>query len=141
MRLRQKGISLVDLMLATAVVGVIAAAALPSYRRHAIQAQRSEGTSALVQAAAALERCFGRVGAYNHPSCKVESGLPRDLPSGHYRIELAQSAASRYRLTAVPQGEQAADEDCRSFSFDSNNNKTVSADATRSANFCWGASR
>ena len=134
---RQRGVSLVDLLLGSAVVGVIAAAALPSYQQYTLRAQRGEARNELLQSAAALERCFGLHGAYNHPACASIAGLPRTLASGHYLLSVAAADVSNYRLTAVPQGAQAKDEECRSFSLDSSRHQGVSEDASRSANYCW----
>ena len=58
MRIRTSGFTLMELMIAVVVVGVLTAIALPSYQEHVRRAKRAEGKTALLKAAQLQERIY-----------------------------------------------------------------------------------
>src|SRR5688572_32857393 len=58
MRIRMRGFTLMELMIAVVVVGVLTAIALPSYQEHVRRAKRAEGKTALLKAAQLQERIY-----------------------------------------------------------------------------------
>jgi type IV pilus assembly protein PilE len=53
-----RGFSMIELMIAVVVIGILAAIAIPGYRAHVLKTQRSDGTTALMEAAHRMERFF-----------------------------------------------------------------------------------
>jgi type IV pilus assembly protein PilE len=57
-RARLKGFTLIELMIVVAVIGVLAAVALPSYRQYIIRAARIEAQTELLELAGLQEKIF-----------------------------------------------------------------------------------
>jgi type IV pilus assembly protein PilE len=132
-----RGLSMVDVMVTAAVIGIVSAIALPSFRSSSLRVHRVEAKAELLQAASALERCFARFNDYDHADCRAQVALPRVLPSGRYLISATAVSDEHFQLQAVPQGKQAADRECGTLLIDSAGIRSVSAGATQVAARCW----
>ena len=100
MKMRQAGITLLELMIVVTIVGILAAIAYPSYRQQVIRSTRTEAKVALQQSAQALEKCFTRYMAYNHASCPADGTFNRTTPTGTTRIAIDNRSATTFRLTS-----------------------------------------
>jgi type IV pilus assembly protein PilE len=110
----QQGVTLVELLIAVAIVGILAAIAYPSYRQYALRGNRTEAKVELMEIAQELEKCYTRYGAYNHADCATYEQLDdgtRPSEGRRYEVSLnkAKSGRDTYELWAVPQGAQAND--------------------------------
>lgn len=120
---RNRGFTLIELMIAVAVVGILAAIAYPSYQQYVERTRRGDAIASLMSLAQAQERHMARCGEYAEsitadPTC-VDEGLGRATTiseEGFYTLVLNASAAS-YTLTATPTGAQANDDQCSQFSL------------------------
>lgn len=101
---RNRGFTLIELMIVVVVIGILASIAYPSYQSAVERSRRSDGQAALLQAAQLLERCYTDTGSYI--GCTWND---HDSPSGHYRITRPAADANSFGLTATPQGAQASD--------------------------------
>ncbi|MFC3608768.1 type IV pilin protein [Stutzerimonas tarimensis] len=90
--MRQNGFTLIEMMIAVAILGVLVAIAYPSYTEHVSKGKRAEAKAALMEAAQNLERYFSVNGSY------VDSG--GDLPSV-YATSVPVSGAANYRVQVV----------------------------------------
>lgn len=135
---RQRGFTLLELMIVVAVIAILAAVALPSYQRSVLHGRRAEASSLLEQNRAALESCYAQNFSYTASACPA---LTQTSEHGYYALAAAPATsvtASAYTLTAIPQGAQAGDTDCATFTITSANVRT----ATNAANAdntstCW----
>jgi type IV pilus assembly protein PilE len=128
---RQRGVTLLELMIVVAIIGIIAAIAYPGYQNYAKQTRRSDAQIALTQAANQQERFFTECNWYaanlaGTRSCGTVStgtlGTSVASPESHYILSLNNATAIAgacsqgfcYRLVADPNdgsatGKQAND--------------------------------
>lgn len=113
-----RGLTLMELMIALAVVAILMGVALPSYTEHVKRSSRSAAQAQLVDLAALQERIFLNGNAYTNSVTRaydgsasgglgVTTGRTRD---GRYELTASVSGAS-FTLTATPVtgGPQAGD--------------------------------
>lgn len=122
MKLRARGFSLIELLAAVTILGLIAAVAIPTYRATVLKSRRTDAQAALNELAQRLERCYTQFGAYNAADCAIAA--PYASPEGHYSVSLVR-AASTYALTATPTGDQTADARCTQLSLNELGQKTA----------------
>jgi type IV pilus assembly protein PilE len=141
MRRKQLGVTLIELLIVVAIVGILAAIAYPNYRQYALRGNRTEAKAELMEVSQELEKCFTRFGMYNNGSCTVygdvTGGKFRVSEGGRYQITLVAGADPRneYRLEAAPQGGQVADTGCGTLRLDQIGTRSVSA--TSPDPKCW----
>lgn len=137
--MRHKGFTLIELMIAVAILAIIMAIAIPSYQQYVVRSNRAEAKTILMQAAQALERCYTRYNAYNDGNCNVS--FPIDSENGHYQMPDAQQSVTQatYELVAVPQGVQASrDDKCAKFSLIQNGTRAAeNKSGGDSTEDCW----
>lgn len=114
MKYSDKGFTLIELMIVVAVVGILAAVALPNYQEYVLRGHRAEGRTALIQAAQWMERAATASGTY-----PLTAAFPESLstvPSGRYTIAIASPTGGvaadngrTFTLTATPALGQAND--------------------------------
>lgn len=110
-----EGFTLIELMIAVAVIGILAAIAYPSYTEYVIRAKRSDGKSALLTVQLAQEKYRANNPAYGTmaqitPPLKLVGGnyVSND---GHYVVTVSTSpapTATSYVIAATPQFTDAA---------------------------------
>ena len=119
MTLQHRGFTLIEVMIAVAIVAVLSAIALPSYQEYIRRGHRAEARAALLQAAQWLERAATATGTY-----PLTASFPTTLTtmqSGRYTVAVASPPASAasgaaFTLTATPAGGQVGDK-CGSYTL------------------------
>jgi type IV pilus assembly protein PilE len=131
---RQRGVSLIELMIALTVLAIVVSVAVPGYRQQVIRTHRAEAKQLLLSEATALERCFMNLNAYNGSGCP--STFPRSMAEGRYQLTGTLTAGT-FTISAVPQGEQAKDMKCKTLTLTHRMAKGVAGGATQTAEWCW----
>ena len=131
----KKGFTLVELMIAVAIVAILVALALPSYSRYIRKANRGEAQQLLMNWANNQE-----IWRANH----TEYADDTQLVPGHerYTFSLSNNSATTFTLTATAKDDQLKDtergQSCTPLTLDQSNTKgpqyTVNGTLTT---FCW----
>lgn len=121
------GFTLIELLMVMAIVGLIAAIAIPSYRSYIQRSNRTDATSALLKLAAAQEKHFLQNNVYtDNEASAPPAGLGlATSDNGWYTITVvaptvACPLASCWEATATPittgdNARQKGDDDCWEF--------------------------
>ncbi|MBS0316808.1 MAG: type IV pilin protein [Proteobacteria bacterium] len=149
--LRHHGFTLIELMIVVAVITILAAIALPSYRSYVMKSRRTDAKNGLLDLASREERYFSVNNTYTNDPTQLGYGAGSSFP-----LAINASGQSYYNLTAptvtaasgsgatavppgftaqaVPTGDQTADTTCATYQIDQLGTQTNSSGATTG---CW----
>ncbi|MEN5240247.1 MULTISPECIES: type IV pilin protein [Pseudomonas] len=131
----QRGLSLIELLIVVALIGMLAAIAYPSYSEQLRRAARSEVVGLLQDAALRLARHHARVGSYADNEQLV---TPLPMGNRYYRLQ-ARRETDSFTLLAVrlPDGIMAQDR-CGDFQLDQAGVRS-NPGAGDNVELCWGS--
>ena len=126
-----RGVTLLELLVVLVLVSLVAALALPAYRKQMVRVHRTEAMIALMELQSAEEKFFLRHNTYT-------GDIPLTGNTKKYALSIAVAADGQSFIataTPTPEGGQQADQECLAFSIDARGRRAVSG--TRDARFCW----
>jgi type IV pilus assembly protein PilE len=130
--LRSAGFTLIEVVIALAVIAILLALAVPGYQRYLQRADRAEAVRALLAAAACQERVRAAAGYYDTGRCLA--GL--DSEAWRFRFDPpADAAALAFTVIAEPL-RISRDDACGSLSLDQAGTRSISGDGEMGD--CWG---
>lgn len=126
-----QGMTLIELVIVMAVMGILLALAIPSYQSHMLRVHRTEAIRMLLQASMCQQRIYASHGNYDTKQCHPSSEYQR------YQIayQPPDTLGRTYIAMATPKGAQLADA-CGSLSLDQNGTRSISGMST-SIMKCW----
>jgi len=106
---RSAGFTLIEVMIVVAVIGILSAVALPSYKEYVARGRRAEVRTVLLEASQWMERHYTENMKYdsNTAGTAVADLFPANLKQsprdggGAYTIAVSAAAARTYTLTAT----------------------------------------
>lgn len=151
MKFKMKGFTLIELVIAVAIIGILAAIAYPSYQNSIRRTHHSDAQAALQSFAAAMERKFTENNNYCNNGTVASTTacggagddagapdffattVPVDGGNATYNLTIvaAEISNTEFVLRATPTGFMAGDTDCGFFE--------ISHTGARSSQFndCW----
>jgi len=145
----QRGFTLIELMIVIAIVGLIAAIAIPSYNNMVIKSRRGDAKTSLAEISQLQESYYADHNGYALTLADLKldkrgyttGGTSVTSKEGYYSIELKSSSARSYELWATAQGVQKEqDEECPIFVLSSSGKKSTAKAGTgkeKDASHCW----
>jgi type IV pilus assembly protein PilE len=128
-----RGFTLLELVIALAVVAILLALAVPAYQRYVQRGERAEAVRLLLSAAACQERVRAQGGYYDTSRCL--EGV--EASAYEFRIEPPDDSASlAFTVVAEPK-QPRGDDPCGSLSLDQAGTRGISG-AADSLAACWG---
>ena len=140
---KQGGFTLIEILIVVAIMGVLAAIALPAYQNSVLRGGRAEGKGELMIVASYQERFFSSNNTYSTDATPLVTEVPANLTvrtteNGLYTIAVAAGAtgdiATSFVATATPQGQQTGDA-CTTLTISSTGLRGATGDT---ADECWG---
>lgn len=133
---RKQGFTLLELVIAMAIVGVLVSIAYPAYKQYVVTSRRSDARNSLINAQIALEKCYSRYFKYDS-ECSDLDNFPRTSSHGFYTIQLSKLTATSYSLTAFPRGSQKEDTHCANIAINHVDAKTAIDSSAAPSAECW----
>ena len=127
-----KGITLIELMIVVAIIGILAGIAYPSYQDSVRTSRRAEAHTDLFALQLAMEKARGNCATYatgfGSGGCS-STQVNYTANSSFYTLSISGASASTYTLVATATGAQASDTGCTEIK--------LARDGTQSPAACW----
>lgn len=130
------GFSLLEILLALAIIGILACIIYPTYNSHIVKTRRSLAIAAMNDIAGRLEE-FYLQNAYSYKGATIATLNINDSSfKDYYQIDINSPTSTTYCIQAIPIGSQAKeDTQCETLKLDQNGAKSNSGPATMQD--CW----
>ncbi len=132
------GVTLIELMIVVAILGILAAVAYPGYLQYAAKSKRIEAKTALLKIAMLQERFYLQNNRYTTDMTKLGFGVPTNAMtnSGTYVVRVTMNGTNEFSASAAYQKSNAELGKCATFTIDSRGDKGSAPYAD-----CWTNSR
>ena len=129
----QSGMTLIELMIVVAIIGILASVAYPSYQQYVLRANRAEAQAVLSETAQFMERYFTTNGTYVGGAL-LSAVSPKGASGAAVKYNITPATvttATTFTLTATPVNSQTADTTCGTLTLSNTGAQTPSTAG------CW----
>lgn len=112
--LKRNGFTLIELMITVAIIGILAAVALPAYTQYIIRGNRSAAQAQMMDIANRQQQFLLTNRAYASKQALIDSGfaLPASVSSKYgYLVDVGTGDVPSFLVTFSPTGSQESDGD------------------------------
>lgn len=132
---RVQGFTLIEVMITTLIIGIIAVIAVPAYNGYVMKSRRSEATTALLGLQLAQERWRSNNTQYTTSLGDLGSGA--QTSDNNYNLAISSANATSFFMTATATGKQSGDTACSVIAIDENGPVTGNVGGTDYDAACW----
>ncbi|WP_068331328.1 type IV pilin protein [Photobacterium jeanii] len=132
---KQRGVTMIELLIVVAVIGIIAAIAYPSYTDHILKSHRNQAMADMMKIQLTLEEEYNNSGNYNKSIVKNGTCAFCESDPNRYQLSVDKTGSGQnvYIVSAIPQKKSGQDKDtCGTLSL----NAAGMGSASGSSN-CW----
>ena len=109
------GMTLIELLIVVAIVGILAAVAGPAWNDQVIKSRRADARNTLLAAQIEQEQYRANNLTYATSMSAMGMGSFDSTSRDYYRLEVVSADATSFLITATPNGNQANDSTCNVF--------------------------
>ncbi|WP_353571709.1 type IV pilin protein [Candidatus Albibeggiatoa sp. nov. BB20] len=150
-----KGFTLIELMIAVAIMAILVAIAVPNYTSYLVKSRRADAKTSLMTIAQLQETYFADNNSYadgqgtapfntlraKREGFELVDGAYRSK-EGYYKLDFKKASATYFEVRATPIDMQAQGEDdlgntCNVFLLDSRGKKNIELAPSANAQDCW----
>ena len=110
-----RGMTLIELLIVVAIVGILAAIAGPALNDQVIKSRRADARNTLLAAQIEQEQYRANNLTYATSMSAMGMGSFDSTTRDYYRVEVVSADATGFLITATPNGNQANDSTCNVF--------------------------
>jgi len=130
MPVKNQGLTMIEVLVALVVLGIIVAVAYPSFLAASYRSKRSDAINTLINLQAAEEKY--RASNTSYGTAAQIWGSTNTTPLGYYTIAISNVGATSYTITATAQGTQANDTSCATITLTKSGTSVTQTPTT-----CW----
>lgn len=130
------GFSLMEIMIALAIIGIVSSYAIPHYQDYLRRNHRAEASMALENLALNLDHYYNLNQSYNGASLE-KLNIPARTHSGLYQLAIQKATDDSFVVTASPLGAQTMDAQCGELRLDSVGNESATGTSPNPEQDCW----
>ena len=151
---RYRGFTLVELMIVSLIVAVLAAIALPAYQESVRKTRRADAQGMMMELVQRMESFYAQNRCYSNADDLTTTGIcdgaavavptalaqsPKDGATKYYNLSLTNLAATTFTVNAAPiAGSAQTNDKCGTLTLNQDRGKGVSgAHAGITADDCW----
>jgi len=133
MRKLNVGFTLIELMIVIAIIALLAAVALPSYRDYIRQANRGDAKAELMRLSQEQEKWRA-----NNTTYGTLANLGGGATLANYALTVPTNTGTAFTITATATGDQlTGDTSCKTLSIDQNGTNTSTDNTNAVSTDCW----